>query len=158
MRNAKRRGHTFCILNSACCITPSSYRPDHLTRIPPFTSRGDPIEVTAIILTALILSFLATLYPAYKANVGIVLQSYLYRTFSDVERANQLKCRVRLCKGAYKEPSSVAFPEKSDVDANYVKCMLALLERGNYPGIATHDVRLISSATECQKACDSSAR
>jgi proline dehydrogenase len=86
------------------------------------------------------------LYPAYKANVGIVLQSYLYRTSSDVERAIQLKCRVRLCKGAYKEPASVAFPDKAEVDANYVKCMHALLEHGNYPGIATHDPQIIADA------------
>jgi len=86
------------------------------------------------------------LFPAYQNHVGIVLQSYLYRTFSDVERANQLKCRVRICKGAYKEPSTVAFPEKSDVDANYVKCMRALMEFGNYPGIATHDPAIINEA------------
>jgi proline dehydrogenase len=83
------------------------------------------------------------LYPTYKDHVGIVLQSYLYRTWSDVERAIHLKCRVRLCKGAYKEPASVAFSEKHDVDANYVKCMHALIERGNYPGIATHDPAII---------------
>ena len=86
------------------------------------------------------------LYPAYKANVGIVLQSCLYRTWSDVERAIQLRCRVRLCKGAYKEPASVAFADKQDVDRNYEKCMHALLEKGNYPGIATHDVDLIDEA------------
>ena len=86
------------------------------------------------------------LYPAYKNHVGIVLQSYLYRTFSDVERANELKCRVRICKGAYREPSTVAFPEKKDVDANYVKCMHALMEFGNYPGIATHDPAIINEA------------
>ncbi len=88
------------------------------------------------------------LYPAYKSNVGIVLQSYLYRTWSDVERALQLRCRVRLCKGAYKEPASVAFLEKKEVDANYVKCMQALLEKGNYPGIATHDPAIIN---ECKR-------
>jgi len=86
------------------------------------------------------------LYPAYKAHVGIVLQSYLYRTWSDVERAVQIGCRVRLCKGAYKEPASVAFPDKREVDANFVKCMHALLERGNYPGIATHDPAIITEA------------
>jgi proline dehydrogenase len=86
------------------------------------------------------------LYPAYREHVGIVLQSYLYRTFSDVERAIQLKCRVRICKGAYKEPASVALPEKKDVDRNYVKCMHALMELGNYPGIATHDVKIIEEA------------
>jgi len=88
------------------------------------------------------------LYPAYKENVGIVLQSYLYRTASDVERAVQLRCRVRLCKGAYKEPASVAFAEKKEVDNNFVKCMRRLLEQGNYPGIATHDPALIA---ECKR-------
>ena len=79
------------------------------------------------------------LYPHYRENVGIVLQSYLYRTSADVERAILLKCRVRLCKGAYKEPASVAYPDKKDVDDNYVRCMEKLMQDGNYPGIATHD-------------------
>jgi proline dehydrogenase len=86
------------------------------------------------------------LYPSYRENVGIVLQSYLRRTESDVERSIQLRCRVRLCKGAYKEPASVAFPEKRDVDENYVKCMRRLMQAGNYPGIATHDERIIENA------------
>jgi proline dehydrogenase len=90
--------------------------------------------------------FYDRLYPAYKENVGIVLQSYLYRTSSDVERAVQAKCRVRLCKGAYKEPASVAFPDKREVDKNYVKCMQLLIEHGNYPGIATHDPAIIDQA------------
>lgn len=90
--------------------------------------------------------FYDRLYPAYKENVGIVLQSYLYRTSSDVERAVQAKCRVRLCKGAYKEPASVAFPEKSEVDKNYMKCMQLLIEQGNYPGIATHDLAIMDQA------------
>ncbi|HEY7878972.1 MAG TPA: proline dehydrogenase family protein [Gemmatimonadaceae bacterium] len=83
------------------------------------------------------------LYPNYPENVGIVLQSYLYRTQADVERAVQLKCRVRLCKGAYNEPATVAFPEKRDVDANYVRCMHQLIAQGHYPGIATHDPAII---------------
>jgi len=86
------------------------------------------------------------LYPAYPENVGIVLQSYLYRTAADVERAIQLKCRVRLCKGAYKEPAAVAFPEKADVDANYVRCMQELMKHANYPGLATHDETIIRVA------------
>lgn len=86
------------------------------------------------------------LYPAYKSHVGIVLQSYLYRTWSDVERAIRIGCRVRLCKGAYKEPETVAYPDKKDVDENYVKCLHALMERGNYPAIATHDVSIIQEA------------
>jgi proline dehydrogenase len=83
-------------------------------------------------------------YPSFREHVGIVLQSYLYRTWSDIERALELQCRVRLCKGAYKEPAAVAFPDKAEVDANYVKCLHALLQRGRYPGVATHDARIIT--------------
>jgi len=86
------------------------------------------------------------LYPSYNQNVGIVLQSYLYRTQADTEQANERKCRVRLCKGAYQEPATVAYPEKADVDANYVRCMHALLQNGNYPGLATHDETIIAEA------------
>jgi proline dehydrogenase len=86
------------------------------------------------------------LYPSYPKNVGIVLQSYLRRTAADVEHANRLGCRVRICKGAYQEPPSVAFPDKRDVDASYVRCMHALMGDGNYPGIATHDERIIADA------------
>jgi len=90
--------------------------------------------------------FYDRLYPAYPDNVGIVLQTYLRRTPSDVERAIQAHCRVRLCKGAYQEPSSVAFPDKRDVDATYARCMERLMSDGNYPGLATHDERLILHA------------
>ena len=86
------------------------------------------------------------LYPSYPKNVGIVLQSYLRRTFADVAHANDLKCRVRICKGAYQEPATVAFPEKADVDENYVRCMRVLMLEGNYPGIATHDEKIIAEA------------
>lgn len=96
--------------------------------------------------------FYDRLYPAYKANVGIVLQSYLYRTWSDVEMAIQTRSRVRLCKGAYKEPPEVAFPDKKEVDDNYIKCMHALIEGGNYPGIATHDPAIIAEARRFVKA------
>jgi proline dehydrogenase len=84
------------------------------------------------------------LYAAYRENVGVVLQSYLYRTLADVERANLIKARVRLCKGAYKEPETVAYPDKKDVDATYVRCMHELMLKGNYPGIATHDEAIIN--------------
>src|SRR4051812_3586986 len=76
-------------------------------------------------------------------NLGVVLQAYLYRTEEDVREMNSLGARVRLCKGAYNEPSSVAFPKKADVDANYAKLVTLLLTDGTYPGIATHDSRLI---------------
>ena len=91
-------------------------------------------------------------YPSFREHVGIVLQSCLYRTWADIQRALELRCRVRLCKGAYKEPAAVAFPEKKDVDANYVKCMHALLDDGNYPGIATHDVKIIDEAKRYVRA------
>jgi proline dehydrogenase len=94
------------------------------------------------------------LYPAFRENVGIVLQSYLYRTFADVQRANLLKARVRICKGAYKEPEAVAYPDKKDVDANYVKCTHELVLKGNYPGIATHDEAIIRDAKAFAKAND----
>ena len=85
------------------------------------------------------------LYPEFRGTVGVVLQSYLYRTQADVEHMNALGARVRICKGAYKEPATVAFPEKRDVDANYVKCMQDLTLHGHYPGIATHDETIIET-------------
>jgi len=87
--------------------------------------------------------FYHRLFPSYRGNVGIVLQSYLYRAFSDVEQANAAGARVRLCKGAYMEPPSVAYSDKRDVDDSYLRCMRALLLDGHYPGIATHDERMI---------------
>ncbi len=90
-------------------------------------------------------------YPDFKANVGIVLQSYLFRTEADVKRANELGARVRICKGAYKEPPAVAFPEKADVDRNYVTAMHLLMEHGNYPGLATHDEVIIAEARRFAK-------
>ena len=92
------------------------------------------------------------LHPSYGDHVGIVLQSYLYRTLADVERAIAIKARVRLCKGAYKEPATVAYPEKADVDANYVRCMHKLLSEGNYPALATHDDRIIKEAKRYVRA------
>lgn len=81
-------------------------------------------------------------------NVGVVIQSYLYRSEEDVRGLNKMGARVRLCKGAYKEPASVAYPEKADVDANFVKLMQLLLSEGTYPGIATHDERMIEATRE----------
>jgi proline dehydrogenase len=91
------------------------------------------------------------LYPGFEANVGVVLQSYLFRTENDVKRAITLHARVRICKGAYQEPASVAYPLKADVDANYVRCMQALMKDGNYPGLATHDEAIIAEAKRYAK-------
>ncbi len=84
-------------------------------------------------------------------NVGVVLQAYLYRTEKDVREMNELGARVRLCKGAYNEPTEHAFPRKAEVDANYAKLARLLLKEGTYPGIATHDERLIKYTREFAK-------
>lgn len=81
-------------------------------------------------------------------NVGIVVQSYLYRTEKDVEDMLAIGARIRLCKGAYKEPESVAFADKKDVDANYIKLMKILLMSGIYHGIATHDEKMIEATRQ----------
>ena len=78
-------------------------------------------------------------------NVGVVLQSYLYRTADDLARVNALGARVRLCKGAYREPPSVAHPRKADVDASFVRLMQLLLEDGVAPAFATHDPEMIAA-------------
>lgn len=80
-------------------------------------------------------------------DVGIVLQSYLYRTFEDAQQLLKIPARIRLCKGAYSEPAEVAYPGKKDVDENYVKVMKLLLASGVYHGIATHDPKMIEATT-----------
>lgn len=89
-----------------------------------------------------------TLWQQDYRNIGVVLQADLRRTAQDVERINQLGARVRLVKGAYREPSSVAFPQKADVDQAYIGLMQRLLREGNYPAIATHDQVMIEAATQ----------
>ena len=76
--------------------------------------------------------------------VGTVIQSYLYRSESDIHDLLSYGCRIRLCKGAYKESVEVAYPRKADVDANYTRLMRMLLPSGFYHGIATHDPRMIA--------------
>ncbi|MFI5104765.1 MAG: proline dehydrogenase family protein, partial [Terriglobales bacterium] len=76
-------------------------------------------------------------------HVGAVIQSYLKRSEKDIEQLMAGRIRVRLCKGAYKEPPDIAFEDKADVDANYVKLMKMLLKSGVYHGIATHDENMI---------------
>jgi proline dehydrogenase len=79
-------------------------------------------------------------------NIGIVLQAYLFRTPEDVERYNRSGVPVRLCKGAYAEPATVAYPRKADVDAAYARLSEQLLLSGHLPALATHDERLIARA------------
>jgi len=88
------------------------------------------------------LDLVHTLHGRYQA-VGVVIQSYLYRSQADIEKLCAAKIGVRLCKGAYLEPAAVAFPQKRDVDRNYLELARNLLERGVYPGLATHDEAVI---------------
>lgn len=76
-------------------------------------------------------------------NLGAVVQAYLYRTEADVRALNALGARLRLCKGAYREPAEVAFQDKAAIDANYLKLAELLLREGTYPAFATHDDRII---------------
>lgn len=85
-------------------------------------------------------------------HVGTVIQSCLYRSKKDVDQLIAQGVRVRLVKGAYREPKTIAYQNKSEVDHNYVQLLLLLLARGNYPAIATHDESIIDAA--CKYARD----
>ncbi len=85
------------------------------------------------------------LHARWPGRVGTVLQAYLFRTADDAERLLGQGIRIRLCKGAYKEPATIAFPDKADVDANYVKLMRRLTTSGVFCGMATHDEAIIDA-------------
>jgi proline dehydrogenase len=85
---------------------------------------------------------------AKYTGVGTVMQAYLFRAEQDVKDLLSVGCRMRLCKGAYKEPPDIAFPAKADVDANYVKLMKLILPSGIYHGIATHDPAMIQATKD----------
>ncbi|GIV61102.1 MAG: proline dehydrogenase [Bacteroidetes bacterium] len=91
------------------------------------------------------LAMFEEVYPQYPDHVGIVLQAYLKRTARDIERMCELKARVRLCKGAYKEPASIAYQDMDTIRARYIDYMQQLLLHGRYPAIATHDDLLIDA-------------
>jgi proline dehydrogenase len=95
--------------------------------------------------TEVTLEVFETLWQQGYRNVGVALQAYLYRTEKDVRRMNELGARVRLVKGAYKEPPAVAHQKKADVDAAFLRLMRLLLDDGNYPAIATHDPAMIDA-------------
>ena len=84
-------------------------------------------------------------------DVGIVLQSYLRRTYDDAVELLKIPARIRICKGAYNEPPEVAFPDKQDTDNNYVRVMQLLLKSGVYHGIATHDPKMIEATVDFMK-------
>jgi proline dehydrogenase len=83
---------------------------------------------------------------AQFASVGTVIQAYLYRSEDDIRALLAVGCRIRLVKGAYKEPAQIAFPRKKDVDANFIKLMKLLLPSGIYHALATHDPKMIEAA------------
>ena len=94
-------------------------------------------------LTEATLAMTERLHGRWPGRVGTVLQAYLYRTVDDAKRLVDQGIRIRLCKGAYKEPASVAFPRKADVDENYERLMIYLATSGVFCGMATHDERII---------------
>ena len=96
-------------------------------------------------ITESTLAMFEDVFPDYRDHVGVVLQAYLHRTAQDVERMCALKARVRLCKGAYQEPATIAYQKMDDIRTHYVDYMKALLVDGRYPGIATHDDLLIDA-------------
>ena len=86
--------------------------------------------------------------PELRGAIGVVIQAYLYRSQSDVEQLVADGIRVRLCKGAYKEPADVAFPRKADVDANFIRLSHILLDSGLYHALATHDEAMIAAVKQ----------
>jgi len=91
------------------------------------------------------LEILDTLWRQGHRNVGTVIQSYMKRSPEDVRRLNAIGARVRLVKGAYKEPKEVAYQNKTEVDGAYLELMQMLLDEGTYPAIATHDANMIDA-------------
>jgi proline dehydrogenase len=95
--------------------------------------------------TQVTLEVFETMWQQGYRNVGIVLQAYLRRSAADAARMNELGARVRLVKGAYQEPATVAYQRRMEVDAEFVEIMRLLLERGTYPAFATHDPDMIAA-------------
>jgi proline dehydrogenase len=104
------------------------------------------IDMESSKYTTVTLDIFETLWKQGYHQIGVVLQADLYRTEKDLERINALGARVRLVKGAYREPKSIAYPKKADVDAAYGRLMERLLVEGHYPAIATHDEAMIARA------------
>lgn len=101
------------------------------------------IDMEGSALTDATMAMVRALHKDNPGRVGIVIQSYLHRSEADIEALLADRIRIRLCKGAYQEPATVAFPAKSDVDANYVRLTKTLLTSGVYHGLATHDEAII---------------
>jgi proline dehydrogenase len=121
---------------------------DNLRRIlDPATEHGFfvRIDMENAPYTEVTLEIFETLWGLGYRNVGVVLQSYLMRSEADARRIDALGARIRLVKGAYKEPKTVAYQKKSEVDEAFVRLMRLLLDEGTYPAIATHDPAMIEA-------------
>jgi proline dehydrogenase len=133
---------------------------DNLRRIlDPATEHGFfvRIDMENSPYTNVTLQIFETLWGQGYRNIGLVLQSYLMRAEADIRRVNALGARIRLVKGAYKEPKTVAYQKKSEVDEAYVRLMQLLLDESTYPAIATHDP-LMLQATKAYAAQKGYAR
>lgn len=136
-------------LDEAMAYQITSALVEHAARIKNFVR----VDMEGSPYTERTLDFVRRLHrnPAFAGRVGAVIQSYLFRSEKDVEQLVAEGIRVRLCKGAYREPPEIAFEQKSDVDANYIKLMKMLLKSGVYHGIATHDEKMIRATKEFAK-------
>ena len=124
---------------------------DNLRRILEPASRCDffvRIDMENSAYTERTLEIFETLWEQQYRNVGVALQAYLFRTERDVQRMNELGARVRLVKGAYKEPAAVAYQRKDEVNAAFVRLARQLLDHGTYPAIATHDEDVIAQVRQ----------
>lgn len=106
------------------------------------------VDMEGSAYTQLTLDFVEDLHrmPGNAGCVGAVIQAYMHRAEDDIHKLLAQGIRIRLCKGAYKEPPEIAFQRKSEVDANYVKLMKVLMKSGIYHGLATHDEAIINEA------------
>ncbi len=95
------------------------------------------------------LAMVTSFAESHPGNVRAVIQAYLFRSEADIRMLSARNIPIRLCKGAYREPANLAFPKKSDVDANYLKLMRMLLTEGVEPAIASHDENIIRKAVSC---------
>ena len=123
---------------------------DHAVRIDNFVR----VDMEGSPYTQRTLDFVRGLHrePGHGNKVGTVIQSYLYRSEKDVDDLLSERIRIRLCKGAYKEPPDIAFPKKADVDANYLKLARTLMKSGVFHGIATHDEKIIAELKQFARA------
>lgn len=130
-------------IDRATCI-------DTLRRVLDVAAQADffvRIDMEGSAYTALTLDVFESLWRIGCRNIGVVIQAYLHRSPGDITRLNELGARVRLVKGAYREPKTIAYQDKADVDHAFVTLMQQLLTAGHYPAIATHDPAMIAATT-----------